>query len=338
MMNFDDRIKEMAQSEPACVPDGFGRRMDRLADSLGGKKERRRPRLRGAQVAAIAVAVCLLAGGTVFAQANGWVTFGWDGETPGEISMEEAPADANTSVQEMRDEADYSGLLAGLAQNETYRVVESNGDAQSSGHEMTITSPEQLEGVLEGSVIPYGTPRTLPEGYSFNRGWIYFGLSPELIDPDTGPSRTEQLEDGRVFEVYALPDGYERYIEYVFMEYVDADGNELQFVAAPHTKDSSMSFGASQMGKLEQVEIPGYSKALYINDESGALGHSHLLYAQKEMDNTPYMDIFDLDYANTPTGQRDKPFEPDYYDAVIYSLSGTDVSKDQMVDIMGGLA
>lgn len=329
-INFDDKIKAMAKNEQAVMPKDFSARIDDLADSLSGRKQAKRPRVRAARIAALLAAICLLTGGTVLARANGWITFDWNG-APGELVIgedfaeEEAPEASGT---------DYSHLVETLGENEMYRVTGTSG-AESAALQMEVT-PEQMKNLLADSVIPYEMPQSVPSDYHFDRGWVHFGLSPELVSPETEPSYTKQLEDGRIFEVFALPDGYERCIGYIFMAYANADGDELQFTAVPLRKGANTSFAAKETGIIEKTEITGCSKAVYLHDDAGELWND-MVCAQKEISETPYLDIYDLDYANTAKGKNGIPFEQKYYDAVLYSVTGKDIGKETLTGILNGL-
>lgn len=330
-INFDDTIKEMAKKERAVMPKDFRIRIDGLADSLPGRQKRaKRPRMRAARIAALTAAICLLTGGTVLARANGWITFDWNG-APGELVIEEDFAKEEVSEA---SGADYSRLVETLGENEMFRVTNASG-AESTALQRQVT-PEQLEKLLTGSVIPYEMPQEVPEGYRFDRGWIHFGLSPDLVGPETKPAYTERLEDGRLFEVFSLPNGYEQYINYIFMAYRNEAGSELQFTAQPLEKGAVVSFAARETGKIKETELPGYSKAVYLHDGFGETWND-MVCAQKEIPETPYLDIYDLDYENTAKGKNGIPFEQKYYDAVLYSVTGRDIGEETLTDILDGL-
>lgn len=331
-INFDDTIKAMAKKERAVMPKDFRIRINDLADSLPRwQKRAKSPRMRAARIAALTTAICLLTGGTVLAQTNGWLTFNWNG-LPGELTIEEI-SDAGASAPEA-GRTDYSRLEETLGKNEMFRVTNTFG-AESTLLQMEVT-PEQLEKLLTDSVIPYEMPQEVPEGYRFDRGWIYFGLSPDLVSPETKPAYTERLEDGRLFEVFSLPNGYEQYINYIFVAYRNEAGSELQFIAQPLEKGAIVSFAARETGEIEETELPGYSKAVYLHDGFGETWND-MVCAQKEIPETPYLDIYDLDYENTAKGKSGIPFEQKYYDAVLYSVTGRDIGEETLTDILDGL-
>ena len=62
-----------------------------------------------------------------------------------------------------------------------------------------------------------------------------------------------------------------------------------------------------------------------------------MVCAQKEIPETPYLDIYDLDYENTAKGKNGIPFEQKYYDAVLYSVTGRDIGEETLTDILDGL-
>lgn len=336
MMNFDDRIKAIAKNEAAHVPDGFAERMDSLADNLATQSAKNRPRLRPMQVAAIIAAVCVLAGGTVYAGVTKWLSFNWDGTEEPSAIMEEVPGE--DWVVLTTEFEDYSAYVADLAPNEVYRVTDTAAStSESSGSNSTyLYSQDEMEHILANAVTPFELP-AIPEGYRFKEARIDFGLSPDFIDPNTAPTRTQQLADGKVLEIFSLPDGYQRYVDNYTISYIDENGIELVFTAMLSQKSSHSSFGASQLGTAEKLEIPGFSKVLFIDDADDEQEHFQSLYTAKDIDELAVMTVFELNYQNTSYAEHNAPFEPIIMNKIHYAVHGTGVSKQLLVDLMESL-
>jgi hypothetical protein len=110
-------------------------------------------------------------------------------------------------------------------------------------------------------------PSYIPEGYSFKEGSIQLYLDKNSLKSELVSSETK---DGILYEIYKLPNGFEKNISYLSLDYVDENGNYLNYdVMLEHKLDENTFFahGAIDSAVVKKIDVSGFNEGIIIHDK-----------------------------------------------------------------------
>lgn len=328
MTDFDKKIKYMARQEKVEVPPGFDERMDRLIEqsrSEAMKVKSRRRFYRFSTMAAVLAGSLVVALG-VYAAVN-WASYDWDGnKIPTEPVIMDEGVEETSFTFSFPDKESYDERLPDdfNPEAEIARIKSPGSGFWSIIEPLRIRSEAELRERLVKAKQRFRIPEWLPGGYQFKEAALHFYLSEEYISHNTDPTRTKELENGEIVEIFAMPPEYQQHISEVYISYQNDHGELLSYGA--DLLSGSLSFSATDQVRTSVPEIDGYDKVLYMDDVPGDSDNQNRLYLKQDIAAVPF--FFESDFDG-----QDSLFQPMSYNAITYSIESNILEEDDLIRI-----
>lgn len=138
---------------------------------------------------------------------------------------------------------------------------------------------------------PMVLPSFIPEGYAFRMGWIQFYLDEESLNADVILS---EEKDGKRYEVYQLPAGYERNIEWITLCFDGQNGEELKYDVhiMGALDEGSFSHHSPESAVVKSIEIAGFDTGIMVHDADKTNGFKNTAIVYREVPSVSYWHIF----------------------------------------------
>ncbi len=222
------------------------------------------------------------------------------------------------------------------AQPGELRIVINNADNSSRSNipHIAFTDINTAMEYAANSVIPLSFPQYIPEGYTFREGGIEFFASEESLSAELIYS---EIKDDKLYETYILPEGYEKNIQGIWLDYTDSEGHRLRYnIHAWWFEDrNDFSYNLTD-GKTAQVYVPdGFDEGLIIHDSSD--NAYSLNAATFYMEIEPVASIYNFSGTMHPETMPEK-FRTDEYKyeiltALTYGINGEVLSEEEIIKI-----
>lgn len=193
----------------------------------------------------------------------------------------------------------------------------------------TSTDLSEIRDLCENAEVKICLPEAVTEDFTVKSSYTRFYAKEEQI-PESKliyslfGSKNEEM-------LFQLPEGYDKNIRGTHIEFITPSGDELLFTS--HLATSSVqAYGGSGSAIIEQLDLEGFSEAVYVYDYGTAD-----LYCWKE---TPAVNTVELEAfgrGKLPEGsllEKRGSVPAETYSWQSYCVSSKDMSRDELIEIM----
>jgi hypothetical protein len=289
------------------------------------------------RVLVVALILCLVAAALGAAKLLIARTVNFDGEiTQFEYQPNPITPTATPETEPENIYVDEEHEFTSAAQPGELRVVIDNADNSSLSNipHIAITDINTAMEYAANSVIPLSFPQYIPEGYTLREGGISFFESEESINAELIYSETK---DNKLYETYILPEGYEKNIQGIWLEYADSEGHRLRYSIHAWWFEDKNDFSYNLTdGKTAQVYVPeGFDEGLLIHDSSDNAYSLNSAYLYKEIE--PVTSIYNFSGMMHPETMPEKfntdEYKYEIFTALTYNLSGEVLNEEEIKKI-----
>ena len=256
-----------------------------------------------------------------------WQTFNLFGEKVGESELIAATPVPQQCEDPWTDEDEQ--FLDEVKLGETRAITVANGGSGRTGRAETDDFAT-IESYVSNSDTPMMLPSYVPEGYVFTKGTVEFYLDMESLQSELIAS--EEM-DGKRYEVYQLPDEYDKKIEWLTLYYTGEDGDELRYeVHLMEAIDDGCSYehGAPESAVVKRLNIEGFDTGILIHDAEKANEKLNIAVVYKEV--APFNVLFSL------IGVMDHPESAEHscheYGAMTIRVVTEILCKEEVINIV----
>ena len=191
------------------------------------------------------------------------------------------------------------------------------------------TDLDEIRKLCENAEVKIYLPEAVTEDFTVKSSCTQFYAKEsqvsvsKLLYSSFGDTSEEML--------FQLPDGYDKYVRGTHIEFITPSGDELVFTS--HLATSSVqAYGGSGSAIIEQLDLEGFSEAVYVYDYGTAD-----LYCWKE---TPAVNTVELEAfgrGKLPEGsllEKHGGITAETYSWQSYCVSSKDMSRDELIEIM----
>ncbi len=150
-------------------------------------------------------------------------------------------------------------------------------------------------------------------------------------------NKKEQLKDAKLLysyfgewkneQLFSMPEGYERYIDSMYLRLVSPTGDELTFSSHLAWTDSQV-YGSGGNSIIEKLEIDGYNSVVFVSDDG-----FNQIYAWKKIPKINTIDSLAFGEKDRPQGNLlDKAHREDrVYEWQQYSFTSNTITKQELI-------
>ena len=285
-------------------------------------------------IAAAVVCLCAAAVGAV--KLIDWQSFNLFGERTGDENMPLPTAGA--MFQDPFSE--YDGQFtseAALGESRIVVLEDGSGSSSGTGHYKSDDF-DAIAAYVNNAGSPLPLPAYVPEGYVFIWGKVEFYLDVESLKSELVSS---EVKDGKLYEVYKLPEGYDKKIEWVRLEYVGPGGSKLtceSHLGYALDENTSFSHGAPESAAADKIEISGFDEAILIHDAEKANFYLNIAVLYKEIPEVNA--VFSLASALHPSENIPYFSEEAYvhnFSAILSTIEAESLSGEEVIKIAESL-
>ena len=245
----------------------------------------------------------------------------WDATTMEEPSATPMPTDFPMNA--VFDEAQEQAMGDALAQNQGRDlVIASFGDRAGTIARMEkLSSPEELNVLLEEMNSVLTVPIQAPEGFTFSQGSVSYELAEGY---DYVLKDTQEQEGGLVVARYTAPEEGD-FISAYTLRYVNAAGKEFSLSARLEENSESAGFGIRDGDRVQKLDVKDMDNALLIE-----YPEYRVVFLRKAL-SSPISYVF-------PLGMIREPFEPvNEFDGIVYRVWSDTADEEEFISTLAPL-
>lgn len=287
------------------------------------------------RVLIIAAVLCLVAAALGAVELIGWQSFNLFGKR-----VENENITASTPIPPNMQNADpfteQDNLFVSDSQlGESRLVVLEGGSGGTSGIGSYDSGDlNAIAAYVNNASSPLLLPSYIPDGYVFTKGKVELYLDVKSLDSELVSS---EVKDGKIYEIYKLPEGYDKKIRAVTLNYLGENGEKLRYqimLSYALNENTAFSHGAPESAEAEQIKILGFDEAIMIHDGEKSNFYLNIAVLYKEI---PEINaVFSLVFALHPSENMPHFSEEAYietYSAFIVSIKTESLSVEELIKI-----
>ena len=202
-----------------------------------------------------------------------------------------------------------------------------------------VTDINDILEYAKNSNISFLFPQYMPEGYYFVDGRTSLFIGEESLNAELTYSETK---DGKLYEIYLMPEGYEKNISSFSLNYSNNKGSRLTYTAIVMEREyleESFDINLTEKQTAKSISIVGFEKCLIINDNSENAYAKNRAYLYNKAESVKAVSDFPyrMHPETLPEGIDTKENQYYTYSAVLYNISAQKLSEEEVIKIAESL-
>ena len=164
-----------------------------------------------------------------------------------------------------------SGVCVGAGKLRKYMAVDLSGNTFFSHTAISgpcfvyheISSVGKFQKLVKGAGAGFRIPAEVPDGYRLEKTYVKFYLDASCKGAEI---RKTEKQGSYIYQIFSLPEGFEKNVAAVAMTYRNDKGNYLYY-QADLMNNGAMLFGDN--AQAEKIKIQGFDSAVSVSEKDG---------------------------------------------------------------------